>query len=425
MGKLLPSKLVPLSVKQMLELDACVKCECCKDECPVYLTSKEDPEVRFPPSYGALIRSFKSLLGRKYGLLSSLGLHPSKSSLLGKLFKGPPTHDELLDFSKEIFNCTTCGRCYISCPLAIRTYELGVSMREWLVREGAYPDAFNLLKDAVSKTRNIWNMPNEERAAWADYAYSPVKIYGREGRGRADTLLYVGCVGAFSSAVQDVLVAAAEVLNRAGEDYLFLGPEEWCCGYPLWLAGMGGSYLELLKHNVEMVSKVGARRVVFVCPSCYEMWAKKYRPYIPQGVKLMHMSELICEYIKRGAIRLGRLDLKVTYHDPCDLGRKLGVYDAPRLVIKSIPGVVFKELKKSRQFSVCCGGGGDVQVHQSNVPVKVSKLRIEEVRELGVDALVSACLQCKRTFISGVQAHGGEFRVMDVAELVLESMQSA
>jgi Fe-S oxidoreductase len=147
------------------------------------------------------------------------------------------------------------------------------------------------------------------------------------------------------------------------------------------------------------------------------------------GLEVLHSTELLSELIAQGAIEMGELDLRVTYHDPCDLGRKSGVFEPPRQVLRSIPGVTFIEMSSSGQISECCGGGGNLESFEPEVLFEVSRRRIDRACEVEAQAIVSACQQCERTLTSAVRRHEGarkaRVRVMDVTELVWQAMEKA
>lgn len=399
---------LPLSVKQLIEIDGCTRCESCRDNCPVYVTSLLDKSIDFPQSYAGLIKTFKSIVKSQYSLKA--------------LFFGPknPPKETIDQFSKWMYNCLLCGKCMIFCPVLIHTYKLGISIRRWLVEKEYWPETFKLIEETIKETKNVLNLPNEDRGMWADYAYSPVNFY-EEGT-KAETIYFVGCMISFSPTIQDIAAAFSEVLTIAGENYISLGPNEWCCGYPLYIAGIERGLDELIRHNIEVVKKVGAKKVVFSCPSCYLMWTEFYADKLP-NVRFLHASELMLEYIRKGKIKLGKIEMRVTYHDPCDLGRKLRIFDPPRMIIKSIPNIQFKEMPNNRETAWCCGGGGDVEIFDETLPGKLAQLVFRDVEMVEAEALISACGQCKRTFLKAQRLYNKKFRVMDIAELILESTQ--
>jgi Fe-S oxidoreductase len=185
----------------------------------------------------------------------------------------------------------------------------------------------------------------------------------------------------------------------------------------------------LIQHNVAQVRELGAARCVFACPSCYHMWKFIYPEVLGEeiDVEVLHVTELLSELIARGDIELTKeVDLRVTYHDPCDLGRKSHVYEPPRQVLRSIPGITFVEIGSSGQISDCCGGGGNLESFAPDAVTEVAGRRVDRALEVGAQVVVSACQQCERTLTSAVRRHEearrARMRVMDVTELLWQAM---
>ncbi len=208
------------------------------------------------------------------------------------------------------------------------------------------------------------------------------------------------------------------IMHRGGLDFTILGGEEWCCGFPLLGAGMPDKITELKEHNLEKLKSVGARKVVFSCPSCLHTWKHLYNPEI----ELLHASQLLGELIEQGKLELKRLKLKVTYHDPCDLGRNTGIFEEPCEIIKAIPGIEFVELPNNRNMSVCCGGGGNVEMVDPDLSAAVAQRKIEEILGTGADTVISSCQQCLRTIATRVRRENISLNVMDLTQLVTKSL---
>jgi heterodisulfide reductase subunit D len=289
-------------------------------------------------------------------------------------------------------------------------------LRGKIVAADQGPEFVGMLKEMVETEHNVFDFPNEERAEWAEFmADAPEHLYKKD---RAEVLYYVGCVSSFSPAAQELPKSFAKIMEMAGVDFSILGGDEWCCGFPLMVAGLKKEAEELKRHNIEQMKKLGAKTVVFNCPSCYHMWAHEYDL---EGVSLMHSTQLLAKLIEQGAITLGGLDVRVTYHDPCDLGRNSGVYEEPRKVIKAIPGIELVELMHSREEGFCCGGGGDFEMLKPDMTQAISTHLIREVERLKADMVVVACPQCKRMELNGVEALDSKVRVLDITELIMEA----
>jgi heterodisulfide reductase subunit D len=211
----------------------------------------------------------------------------------------------------------------------------------------------------------------------------------------------------------------ARILDRAKVDFALLGGEEWCCGFPLLAAGAREKVREMSRHNMEAVRRLRAERVVFSCPSCYRTWKEHYDTQI----ELRHTTEYIHELILSGRLLLKALaPLRVAYHDSCDLGRHGGIYDAPRKIIQSIPGVTLIELEHNKAGSLCCGGGGNLEMAAPELTGKLAKVKIEEIKQSGADVVVTACQQCVRTIETSTRRQRLDLKVMDISELVVKAL---
>jgi heterodisulfide reductase subunit D len=182
---------------------------------------------------------------------------------------------------------------------------------------------------------------------------------------------------------------------------------------------------ELARHNVEQVRAAGAKQVIFTCPSCYYAWSHLYPEMTDvSGLELQHATEFMAELLTDNGLTPGPVEAVVTYHDPCDLGRKSGVYDAPRQVLTSIPGLELREMAMNRQSALCCGGGGDVETADPDVTLEVAARRLAQVQATGAEYVASACQQCKRTLQEGARKSRVRVRAIDVVELLWQSVQA-
>jgi Fe-S oxidoreductase len=220
--------------------------------------------------------------------------------------------------------------------------------------------------------------------------------------------------------------AMVQIMDRAGVDFATLGGEEWCCGYPLFSAGMEDLVAGLMAHNLARLREMGAKTLVTTCPSCHYTWSHLYPLYDPTPLdfEVLHASQYLARLLEQGQLKPGGFEQVVTYHDPCDLGRKSGIFDAPRQVIESVPGVEFREMDASREDALCCGGGGDVQIVDESVTALVADRRLGQAQRTGARVILSACQQCKRTLMAAARRNRVRLRVMDLAELIWRTMES-
>jgi len=327
--------------------------------------------------------------------------------------------------SRTFWLCTTCKACQVRCPRGIPITDTMVALKEYAVRVDVdVPEGMKAFGDTIVKDYNISSDDNKNRQIWSqNLDHVPHGVKPR--RRKAEVLYYIGCVSSFYPRVYSIPQALVQIMDRADVEFTTLGADEWCCGYPLHIAGMGDRMAELAQHNVQKARAVGAKKVVFTCPSCYYAWAHLYPEFVDvSGIQLVHAAEFLAELLADGNLALEAVEEVVTYHDPCDLGRKSGVYDAPREVLARIPGLEFREMSASRENSLCCGGGGDVEVADHSVPTGVAAQRLAQVQATGANYVLSACQQCKRTLQEGARQNKIRVRAMDLTELVWKSMRA-
>lgn len=333
--------------------------------------------------------------------------------------------DEVLN-SHTFWLCTVCKSCQVRCPRGIDITDAMVALKEWATRERIrVPERLEVLGDTVASHYNISGDDNVTRLIWSENLPDP-PLGVSPPRRTAEMVYFVGCVGSFYPRAYSIPQSLVQVLGRADVEFTTLGGEEWCCGYPLYVAGMRERMVELAQHNVERVRAVGAKRVAFTCPSCYYAWAHLYPEMVDvSGLEFQHATELMAELLTEGGLPLGPVEEVVTYHDPCDLGRKSGVYDAPRHILTSIPGLELREMSLVRESALCCGGGGDVETADPDVTLGVAAQRLAQVQATGAKYVVSACQQCKRTLQEGARKNRIRVRAIDVVELLWRSVQAA
>jgi heterodisulfide reductase subunit D len=392
-------KLSNLSPKQLIEIDACTRCGECLNYCPVYAQrGEEDIDPR------GKIQAFKSFIRSQYGLWA-------------KIF-GPKRLDEekLKKFSEMVYRCTLCGECSVSCPVSIDAKNLWLALRETLTEMGHYPEAADRLKANLREAYNISGTENEERTEWLEFLDElPDHQYQKE---KAQVAYFVGCVASFFPLVQRIPRAFTTILDRARVDFTLLGGEEWCCGFPLIGAGMKKEAQALIQHNLEKMKEKGVERAVFACPSCYHTWMEEYKT----DIEIFHSTQFIKELINEGKISFKEKDVRVTYHDPCDLGRASGVYEAPREILRAIPGVEFVEMESNREQCKCCGGGGNLEMVDPELSAALAQEKIKEIQATGADTVITACQQCVRTIMTTARRNKLPVKAMDVTEFVLSTM---
>jgi len=330
--------------------------------------------------------------------------------------------------SRTFWLCTQCYACQVRCPRGISIAETMRRLRAWAVDQGyEIPAAIANLRQAVNDTYNILNEDNQTRTIWSQNLEPLPEGLQGSGRHQAEVLLFTGCVSSFFPMAYSIPQSFVQILEQIGLSYTTLGGEEWCCGYPLFGAGMQADVAELAEHNIAHVRALAPAHLVATCASCYHTWRHLYPEYAGGGdgwdFDILHASEFLEQMIGAGRIRMTGLDWVVTYHDPCDLGRKNGVYEPPRNIIRSIPGIELREMANSYEDATCCGGGGDVAMMEPDAVEHMAEARLAQAMDTGATAIISSCQQCKRTLLQAARKTRTRIRILDVVELVWQVME--
>ena len=387
-------------IKEIIQLEACTNCCLCAEVCPA-VTATGDGHLSGVYRLGELRRIMRS-----------------RSWLFRKFFgKKQPTKEQLKQFSKTVYSCSLCGRCQETCPSGIMLRDLWFSLRQDLVHSDAYPKKVDMIRANVAESHNVFDEDNLERADWVeDLREPPDHGYIKD---RAEVVYFTGCVAAYFPMAQKIPLALADILETAQTDFTLLGEEEWCCGFPLMGAGLRDQIDDLIAHNIDAVKAKGANKVVFACPSCYQMWREHY----PPEFKMYHATQFLSELIATGQLPLKKMDMIVTFHDPCDLGRGSREFEAPRSIIRALPGIDLVEMHHNRESCLCCGGGGNLEMIDSELSSEIAKAKIDEVLATGATTVVTACQQCVRTMATYARRNKIKLEVLDIVQLVQRALQ--
>ena len=347
----------------------------------------------------------------------------AKISMAREIFALKDKKEIGTEYARRISQCTMCGACTKNCAARIDLQSFWKDLRAELVVAGKAPAAYDALAENLKNRRNISNFPNADRLEWAeDLDEVPENLDRAED---SSVVYFVGCVSSFFPRAAQIPMAIVQLLDKAGTNYTTLGAEEWCCGFPLAAAGHAGEIIEYARHNVEAVRETGAKILMTGCSSCYHTWTHVYPGVLGEelGFRVVHAMEFLAELIRDGRLVPNELEETVTYHDPCDLGRNGGVFESPREVIRSIPGVRFVEMDTCGAESTCCGGGGNLQSADAALAEKIARRRIREAAKTGAGIVVSACQQCEQMLEKAVRTEQLPLEVIDVAELLLRAVE--
>ncbi len=346
----------------------------------------------------------------------------------GKLFIGRAVLEGALtladdDTLERIYACTGCRSCEQQCGVYHHEhiFESVQAIRTEAVTQGFLNPAYMIMVDGLRRDDNVFGKPKAERGAWAEGL--ELKDATRE---KVDVLYHAGCMLSFERELWEVPRSAVAVLKAAGVDVGVMGREESCCGGRAYEIGYLGEFTKYAQHSMETFNALGVSQVVTSCSDGYSTFKTLY-PKVEgkMNFEVLHMVEYLDRLIKEGRIKFGKqLSKKVTYHDPCHLGRHVspGVYEPPRDILKSLPGVELVEMERIRENSWCCGAGGGVKEACPELALWTAGERISEAIATGADTLVTACPWCERNFKDAVEESGAKLDILDIAELAAQAV---
>lgn len=317
-------------------------------------------------------------------------------------------------WGEAIWLCTTCGACEALCPRGVPVSEVFLALRRLAWERRSVPRGLPTVLWAVHWDGNPWDQPPSARTAWAKGLDVPIFS------GEQDLLLYVGCTAAYDRRSQRVARSLVRLLRAAGVSFGVLADEP-CCGEAVRTAGQEDYLAEVVEATARRFRAAGVRRLVALSPHCFDMFRARY-PL--EDVQVLHHSELLATLAEEGRLRFaGEAKATVTYHDPCYLGRRHGIYDPPRRLLAAIPGARVVEMAPNREDALCCGGGGGRMWLETRAGERFGDLRVRQARETGADVLATACPFCLLCLEDSVKVLGERrLKVMDVAELASEAL---
>ncbi len=318
---------------------------------------------------------------------------------------------------KSIYTCTTCASCTVQCVLDLHEHIVDIieALREELVRMGVGPtDPQARLAKYIKMERNPYLEPHSKRME----LLRRLNVYEKR---KADIVYFVGCTAAYIR--KEVAEATVRILKECGVEFSTLKEDEWCCGSPLLRIGQVDLAKEIADHNAAAIEESGAIRVLTSCAGCYKTLKKDY-PKMGRTVsaEVIHVTDLLAELIAEDRLKFSReIKATVTYHDPCHLGRHMGLYESPRQILEAIPGLKLVEMERNMENAWCCGAGGGVKSTWGGFALNVAKRRIEEAERTGANFIVTSCPFCKTNLNDAYEKFGG-LRTVDVVELVLKAI---
>lgn len=323
-------------------------------------------------------------------------------------------------FQEILFSCATCANCVEHCVFTFREDLVNIFMaaREELVNKGIIPPPVRDYFKNISISGNAYKQPAEQRGKWAEgTAVQPYQ--GQE------YLFYVGDVGSYDERAKGITKAVAHILAKNGISFGILGEKEICDGNEVMTLGEVGLFESLAEQNIALFRQLGVNKIITLDPHALNAF-KNYYPQLGGNFEVFHYTQIIARLIETQKPNIGEYQAKVTYHDPCYLGRHNGEYAAPRKILQSIPGIQFVEMLQHSENSFCCGGGGgnfftDILGGGDEAP---NRIRVRQAIETGADTVAVACPQCAKMLDDAINAEelDGKLQVLDVAEIVMSAL---
>jgi glycolate oxidase len=382
-----PESIVSFGTDVDNEILACIECGFCRAGCPTYgETSLESINAR-----GRIILAYYLMTGR---------LQPSE------------------DLAKRFYSCSMCLNCKAVCPAGVMVSDIVEAARARLVEAGYLPRVHQTLTRSIKEKGNPFGEVPAKRTDIYPSSYKPKK--------RAATLLYFGCMASYQDI--HIIPSTLAIMDKTDIDYMTLGAEEYCCGYVSYLVGERHEFERCVEQNTDFFERLDLQEVVTTCAGCYRTFKDLYPKHRDMsGIRVYHAVDYLNRLIRDGMLALEEsMPRKVAYHDPCDLGRHMEIYDPPRRLIESLPGAELVEFTENRNLARCCGGGGGLKAYDTGMSLDIGYKRVQQAVDVGADIIVSACPSCKSNLQQAAARLRKEkkqkIKVMDITELVAQSI---
>jgi Fe-S oxidoreductase len=395
-----------ISWKGLLDMTSCTECGRCQSQCPAWHTDK-------PLSPKLLIMAMRD---------HAMAKVVENENLVGE--NAPIDLDVL-------WSCTSCGACVEECPVDIEHVDHIVNMRRFQVLvESEFPTELGGTFRNLEKAGNPWGANKQDREGWIAECDFPVRVVSGELPQEVEYLFWVGCAGAYEERAKKTTKAVAELLHMAGVNFAVLGKRETCTGDPARRSGNEFLYQILSQENIATFNETfgdrpkGKKKVVVTCPHCFTTIG---RDYAQSGFELemLHHTQLLNTLIKEGRLKPSphKSDKKLTYHDPCYLGRHNQIYAPPRELLEA-SGCDVEEMPRNKERSFCCGGGGGRMWMEEKIGTRINLNRVDEAIDTGAQEVAVACPFCRIMVGDGMVARQSDVEVLDVAQILLRNVKS-
>jgi Fe-S oxidoreductase len=421
-------KIEDFTWKGMLDMATCTECGRCQSQCPAWATGK-------PLSPKMLILDLRdhALAKAPYLLADSAEARDQLPESVKKEAERPLVGDSashgVID-PDVLWSCTNCGACVQECPVDIEHIDHITDMRrhQVLIESAFPPEAASMLKNLENKG-NPWGMGEMQRLEWTAGLGFDVPVVDGPVGDDVEYLFWVGCAGALEDRARKTTRAIAELLHTAGVSFAILGPAETCTGDPARRMGNEFVFSMLAQQNIETLNEAGVRKIVASCPHCFNAIANEY-PQLGGNYEVMHHTQLLARLVADGRLTpVTPIDEKITYHDPCFLGRHNKVFTAPREIMEQVPGVRAQEMHRCKERGFCCGAGGARMWMEERIGKRINTERIDEALGTDPDTISTGCPYCMVMLGDAISAKksSGEAKesleVVDVAQLLVRSVR--
>jgi Fe-S oxidoreductase len=420
-------KIEHFSWKQMLDFVTCTECGRCQSQCPAWNTGKPlSPKLVIMGLRDELLKSSGRVLvgaaARRAGSSDSAPSSAAASAAIA-LEQAPTLVPGVID-PDVLWSCTTCGACVEQCPVDIEHIDAIVDMRRYEVLiESRFPTEAGLMLRNIENRGDPWGLGSSKRLEWTEALDFEIPVVTDTIPDDIEYLFWVGCAGALDERARKTTQSTARLLHQAGVTFAILGPAESCTGDPA--RRLGNEYLFQMQamQNVETLKSAGVKKVIASCPHCFNSINKEY-PALGGDFEVLHHSQLLSRLVSDGRLRPERFDAKVTYHDPCYLGRHNRVYDEPRSVLDAVPGVSSVEMHRCKERGFCCGAGGARMWLEEKIGKRVNLERMDEALGTGADVVSTACPYCLIMLDDAVKERhrSEEVSVLDISQILERSM---
>jgi Fe-S oxidoreductase len=420
-------KVEDMSWKGLLDLATCTECGRCQSQCPAWATGKPlSPKMIILELRDHAFAKAPYLLAGSDEEREALP-ESVKAEAARPIIGGADAHG-VID-PDELWSCTNCGACVEECPVDIEHIDHITNMRRYQVLvESAFPvEAATMLKNLENKG-DPWGMGESKRADWISEVDFEVPVVDGTIGDDVEYLFWVGCAGALEDRAKKTTKAIAQLLHAAGVSFAVLGPAETCTGDPARRMGNEFVYSMMAQQNIETLNEAGARKIVASCPHCFNTIANEY-PQLGGNYEVIHHTQLLARLVEEGKIKpVTPIEERITYHDPCFLGRHNRVFTAPREIMEQVPGVQAQEMHRCKERGFCCGAGGARMWMEERIGKRINTERIDEALSTNPDTISTGCPFCLVMLGDAVSAKKGAgeakdtLEVVDVAQLLARSI---